>query len=149
MTEPEDVSCGIISAPAACWDLYPLAVFAERAAVWGVWRFWHGWIGDATRRHGRRFADGPISNRNFGARARRGELGIAFVRRRRSSITFERRRAAARESAAAYQAFWFQTQADWVHIDHLGEYPLVYLPFVMHKQSTGNHPLCGARRALG
>jgi beta-galactosidase len=65
----------------------------------------------------------------------RGEVGIVFVPE--SQIFAYVQQGATRhytESArGAYQAFFDSNiQADFVRIDHIGEYPLVYLPYPVH-----------------
>lgn len=66
----------------------------------------------------------------------RGDLGIAFVPEA-EVFNFVQQNGSTKHYAesirGAYQAFFDSNiQADFVHLDHLAEYPLVYLPYAIH-----------------
>jgi beta-galactosidase len=76
----------------------------------------------------------------------KGDIGIVFVPESENFCYVQQASTAqyAESARGAYQAFFdSNVQADWVHIDHIGEYPAVYLPYpLMLKPET-------ARKLIG
>lgn len=75
----------------------------------------------------------------------KGDVGVAFVPEA-EVFNFVQQQGSTKhyaESArGAYQAFFDSNiQADFVHIDHLREYPLVYLPYAIHLKETSARAL--------
>jgi beta-galactosidase len=70
----------------------------------------------------------------------RGEVGIVFVPESENFNYVQQGSTNhyAQSARGAYRAFFDSNlQADWVHIDHIAEYPLVYLPYpLMLKEAT-------------
>lgn len=67
----------------------------------------------------------------------RGEVGIAWVPESQLFNYVQQGSTDhyAQSARGAYRAFFDQNiQADFVHVDNLGEYPLVYLPYPIHLQ---------------
>jgi len=69
----------------------------------------------------------------------KGEVGLAWVPESQifNYVQQGSTEHYAQSARGAYQAFFDNNiQADFVHIDHLAEYPLVYLPYPIHLRET-------------
>jgi len=70
----------------------------------------------------------------------RGDIGIVFVPESElfNYVQQGSTNQYAQSARGAYRAFFDRNiQADWVHIDHIGDYPAVYLPYpLMLKEAT-------------
>ena len=118
-----------------------LEAIARRSALWRIRTYGHGRRHDASRRNGRR--GGPLgqlsSKELWTSRPVRGDVGIVFVPES-EIFNFVQQNGSTRhyaESArGAYQAFFDSNiQADFVHIDDIAQYPLIYLPYPIHLNS--------------
>ena len=128
-------------------DVPSLAAAAGWSAVRRFRRLWHGRFAHAALRDGRRHRAvggrpraGP---RYWRARPIRGDVGIIFVPETQL-FTYAQQASAdhyARSMQGAYQAFFdANVQADWVHVDDIRSYDLLYLPYpVMMSQESADH----------
>jgi beta-galactosidase len=89
-----------------------------------------------------KWATAPEQSRLWSSRPVRGEIGIVvvpetqiFIYAQQNSTDFY-----TRSTQGAYQGFWENNiQADWVHIDDIDSYSLLYLPVpVMLNEATAN-----------
>ncbi len=89
-----------------------------------------------------KWVSAPVQEALWRSRPVKGEVGIVYVPETQI-LNYAQQGSTeyyARSMEGAYQGFWdVNVQADWVRLDHIDEYDLLYLPFpVMLRQATAD-----------